>query len=71
MEVNDKDLAEIRRLLDLRIADMGDKASAQAIINKYINPHGSWCMTCDPAIRQMFSVLRNWAEQKGIVAPQA
>lgn len=65
--ITDEDMLEIKRLLTLRIADMGDKSSAQRIINKYINPHGVWCMTCDPAIRQMFDVLKNWAAQKGIV----
>ena len=65
-EVTTGDIIEIRRLLTLKTADMGDKNSAQNIINRYINEGGRWCMTCDPAIRQMFSVLKNWAEQKGI-----
>lgn len=65
-ELTQADIVEIRRLLTIKIADMGDKNSCQSIINKYINEGGKWCMTCDPAIRQMFSVLRNWAEEKGI-----
>jgi hypothetical protein len=65
-EVTPADIIEIRRLLTLKTADMGDKNSTKNIINKYINEGGNWCMTCDAAIRQMFSVLKNWAAQKGI-----
>lgn len=65
-EIEEGDLIEIRRLLKVKTADMGDKNSAQSLINKYINPGMKWCMTCDGAVRQMFKVLRGWSEEKGI-----
>jgi len=58
--MNKEDKDEIERLLSLKIATFPDKSSAQEMIRKYINPGAHYCMTCDPAIRQMFSVLRGW-----------
>lgn len=54
------DRDEIERLLSLKTADMRDKHSAEDLIRKYINPGAHYCMTCDPSVRQMFRVLRNW-----------
>lgn len=65
--VSDDDIIKIRRLLQLRTADMVEKNLAQSLIQKYINPGAKYCMTCDPAVRQMFKTLRNWAESNGIV----
>lgn len=64
--ISESDIKEIKRLLNLKIVDMGDKNSAQAIINKYKDPGGKWCMTCDPAVRHMFNILRDFAASRGI-----
>jgi hypothetical protein len=58
----DKD--EIERLVSIKTADYGDKASAQRMVQRYINPGYKACMTCDPAIRQMFKILRGWWEKQ-------
>lgn len=65
-ELSPEDRLEVIRLITIKTADMGDKNSCQTIINKYINEGGKWCMTCDGAIRQMFSVLKNWAAERGV-----
>lgn len=58
MTLEDKN--EIERLLNLKVASFKDKDSAQAITQRYINPGAKYCMTCDPAVRQMFKILREW-----------
>jgi hypothetical protein len=65
--MTNEDAQEIKRLLSIRVADMRDKNSAQSLINKYISEGAKWCMTCDPAVKQMFQVLRNWATENGLV----
>lgn len=65
--IDPNDFIEIQRLCSLRGADMLDKNSAQNLINKYINNGLKWCLTCDPAVRQMFNVLKNWSRDKGII----
>lgn len=68
MTKEDKD--EIERLLKLTTAAYGDKTSAQSLIQRYINPGAKYCMTCDPQIRQMFKVLRNWWDSQNKAAYQ-
>lgn len=65
--MTDKDLVEIKRLLALRTADMGDKDSCLRLIRTYINEGAAYCLTCDPAVRNMFKTLRDWAEGNGII----
>ena len=65
--MTNEDATEIKRLLNLKVADMRDKNSCQSLINKYINDGAKWCMTCDPAVKQMFMVLRAWATENGLV----
>lgn len=65
--MTDEDAKEIKRLLTIRTANMVDKHSCQALINKYINEGAKWCMTCDPAVKQMFQVLRNWSTENGLI----
>ena len=65
--VSERDIIEIQRLCSLKTADMVDKNSAQAMIRQYIDPGAKYCMTCDPAIRQMFKRLRTWSEANGII----
>ena len=65
--MNVEDILEIQRLYKLTKADMVDKHSAQRLIQEYIDAGAKYCMTCDPAIRQMFKRLREWAEANGIV----
>ena len=65
MDAND--LKEIKRLLSLKQVDMVDKNSCMSLINKYINDGAKWCLTCDPAVRQMFMVLRSWCETNGVI----
>jgi hypothetical protein len=65
--MTNEDAQEIKRLLSLRVADMRDKNSAQSLINKYISEGSKWCMTCDPAVKQMFGVLKNWATENGLI----
>lgn len=64
MDAND--LLEIKRLCDIRVADMADKLSALDMIRKHINPGAAYCMTCDPQVRQMFQTLKTWANANGI-----
>lgn len=65
-EIEPIDFLEIKRLLTLKKVDMGDKTNCQNLIRKYINEGASYCLTCDPAVRQMFLTLRTWAEGRGI-----
>jgi hypothetical protein len=65
--MTEEDLKEIKRLLNLKVVDMRDKTSCLDLINKYINGGSKWCLTCDPAVRQMFMVLRSWCENNGII----
>lgn len=65
--MTNEDAKEIKRLLSIRVADMVDKNSCQSLINKYINEGAKYCMTCDPAVIQMFKTLRNWATENGLV----
>jgi hypothetical protein len=64
MDAND--LLEIKRLCQIRVADMRDKTSALDMIRKYINEGANYCMTCDPQVRDMFLTLKKWADGNGI-----
>lgn len=54
------DRDEIVRLTSLTEVDYKDKTSCKAMIEKYISPGYSFCMTCDPAVRSAFKKLKNW-----------
>jgi hypothetical protein len=62
MTIKDRD--EIERLVRLKEADMGDKASCERLINSYIRNGYRFCKTCAPQIRNAFNLLRGWWEKQ-------
>jgi hypothetical protein len=61
--VSEEDRIEIERLVNLKEADMSDKNSAQMMVRKYMDKGFKCCMTCGPAVVQMFKRLRMWWEK--------
>jgi hypothetical protein len=55
-----KEKEDIERLIVLTEVDMSDKHLAQYYVRTYINEGFKCCMTCDPAVRGMFKILKNW-----------
>ena len=55
---------ELDRLVALKEVSMSDKHKAQEYVRLYIKPGFKACMTCDPSVRNMFKILRNWWDQQ-------
>jgi len=55
-----EDKEEIERLLALNNATITDKKSALTLVQRYISPGFSICITCDPMVRNLFNKLRKW-----------
>lgn len=51
---------EIVRLCSLTQATWSDKESCQKMIQKYISPGFTFCMTCDQQVVNAFMRLRTW-----------
>jgi len=58
--MNKEDRDEIERLLSIKVATYGDKDSCKRMIQKYISPGYTYCLTCDPAVIAAFKKLRQW-----------
>lgn len=61
---------EIERLISLKVADYGDKQSAENLVRKYVTPGFKCCMNCAPQVRNMFDRLRNWWNEQNKSAYQ-
>lgn len=57
---------DIERLIGLNQVDMSDKHLAQHYVRNYINPGFKACMTCDPSVRMMFKILKNWWNEQNV-----
>jgi hypothetical protein len=67
MELNQKELEDLRRLLNKTVWDMGDKKWALGFIHRNMDPGAMYCMTCDSAVIAMYRRLEKWAKRNGFI----
>ena len=51
---------EFDRLTNVKRVSMYDKDSCEKLIRQYVSKDYKFCKTCDPSVRQAFTLLGNW-----------
>lgn len=64
--MNREDYEIIEELVRLTEADMTQKEKAVRIIQKYLDPGFSMCMTCAPQVQAAFKRIKNWWSIEGV-----